>query len=167
MRRVVVTGLGLVGPLGCGVETTWKRLLAGQSGASKVEAFDVSDMACRIACSIPRGDGQDGTFNPDDWMEPKEQRKVDPFVVYAMSAATQAAHDSPIWHPQTYEPTSAPPAFSSLPAWRHRGHLQRLGHAPGARPGAVALLHPPPPQSPGGGYVVDAHGLKGPNQTPW
>jgi acyl carrier protein len=64
MRRVVVTGLGLVGPLGCGVETTWKRLLAGQSGASKVEAFDVSDMACQIACSIPRGDGQDGASIP-------------------------------------------------------------------------------------------------------
>lgn len=61
MRRVVITGLGMVTPLGCGVEPTWTRLLAGESGASKVEDFDVSDIACKIACRIPRGDGTDGT----------------------------------------------------------------------------------------------------------
>src|SRR3954453_23591097 len=100
MHSVVVTGLGMVTPLGCGVEVTWKKLLEGQSGASKVEAFDVSDLACKIACSIPRGDGADGTYNPDQWMEPKEQRKVDPFIVYAMTAATQALRDAN-WKPQT------------------------------------------------------------------
>jgi 3-oxoacyl-[acyl-carrier-protein] synthase II len=74
MRRVVVTGLGLVTPLACGVEATWKRLLAGESGVKPVEKFDVSDIPCRIAGQIPRGDGANGTFNPDDYMEPKEQR---------------------------------------------------------------------------------------------
>ena len=90
MRRVVVTGLGMVTPLGCGVETTWQRLLAGQSGARRIEKFDVEDLAAKIACQIPRGDGSDGTYNPDQWMEPKEQRKVDEFIVYAMCAARQA-----------------------------------------------------------------------------
>src|SRR3954470_4448907 len=102
MRRVVVTGLGMVTPLGCGVEPTWKNLLAGQNGASRVGTFDVSDIACKIACFIPLGDGTDGTFNPDQWMEPKEQRKVDPFIVYAMAAATQALNDAE-WKPATPE----------------------------------------------------------------
>ena len=102
MRRVVVTGLGMVGPLGCGVEITWRRLLDGQSGASKVEAFEISDLACKIACSIPLGDGSDGSYDPDQWMEPKEQRKVDPFIVYAMTAARQALDDAG-WHPTSYE----------------------------------------------------------------
>src|SRR4051794_1316391 len=102
MRRVVVTGLGMVTPLGCGVEPTWKNLLAGQNGASRVQTFDVSDIACKIACFIPLGDGSDGTFNPDQWMEPKEQRKVDPFIVYAMAAAKQALDDAD-WHPASYE----------------------------------------------------------------
>src|SRR5664279_4480713 len=74
MRRVVVTGMGMLTPLGCGVETTWQRLLKGESGAKRIDRFDVSDIACQIACSIPRGDGSDGTFNPDHWMEPKEQQ---------------------------------------------------------------------------------------------
>ena len=91
MRRVVVTGLGMVTPLGSDVETTWSRLIAGDSGASQVTAFDVSDLACRIACSVPFGDGSDGTFNPDRWMEAKEQRKVDPFIVYAMAARRPGA----------------------------------------------------------------------------
>jgi len=94
MRRVVVTGLGLVTPLACGVEASWSRLLAGKNGARKVTEFDVSDISCQIACFIPRGDGSDGTFNADHWMEPKEQRKVDDFIVYAMAAATQAIEDS-------------------------------------------------------------------------
>ena len=83
MRRVVVTGMGMLTPLGCGVETTWQRLLKGESGAKKIDTFDVSDVSSKIACVIPRGDGSDGTFNPDQWMEPKEQRKVDNFIVYA------------------------------------------------------------------------------------
>ncbi len=93
-RRVVITGLGLVTPLGCGVEASWERLLAGGSGARRVEEFDVSDLSCQVACFIPRGSLADGKFNPDDWMEPKEQRKVDDFIVYAMAAATQALGDA-------------------------------------------------------------------------
>jgi 3-oxoacyl-[acyl-carrier-protein] synthase II len=89
-------------PLGCGVETTWQRLLKGESGAKRIDRFDVSDIACQIACSIPRGDGSDGTFNPDQWMEPKEQRRVDEFIVYAMCAARQALDDAG-WRPQSYE----------------------------------------------------------------
>src|SRR5205807_1252877 len=102
MRRVVVTGLGMVTPLGCGVETTWQRLVAGESGARKVEKFDVSDLPAKIACAIPRGDGADGTYNPDQWMEPKEQRKVDDFIIYAMCAARQALDDAG-WRPDRYE----------------------------------------------------------------
>ncbi len=94
MRRVVITGLGLVTPLASGVEAGWSRLLAGKSGARRVEEFDVSDISCQVACFVPRGDGSDGTFNPDDWMEPKEQRKVDDFLIYAMAAAEQALRDS-------------------------------------------------------------------------
>ena len=99
MRRVAVTGLGMVTPLGCGVDATWSRLLAGESGARKIEDFEVSDLAARIACRIPRGDGSDGTYNPDQWMEPKEQRKVDEFITFAVAAADQALEDAG-WHPK-------------------------------------------------------------------
>lgn len=102
MRRVVITGLGLVSPLASGVEHTWSRLLAGQSGARRVTEFEVEDLPCKIACRIPVGDGSDGTFNPDDWMEPKEQRKVDPFIIYAMAAADQALADAK-WAPESDE----------------------------------------------------------------
>ncbi|MGR3660453.1 MAG: beta-ketoacyl-ACP synthase II [Paracoccaceae bacterium] len=100
MRRVVVTGLGMVTPLACGVEETWKRLLAGQSGAATIKRFDASHLATNYACEIPVGDGSDGTFNADDWMLPKEQRKVDDFILYGMTAAVQAVEDSG-WKPAT------------------------------------------------------------------
>jgi 3-oxoacyl-[acyl-carrier-protein] synthase II len=102
MRRVVVTGLGMVTPLGCGVEATWRRLLAGESGARRIDTFDVSDLPAKIACTIPRGDGSNGSFNPDHWMEPKEQRKVDHFIVFAMCAARQALADAD-WKPTNDE----------------------------------------------------------------
>lgn len=102
MRRVVITGLGLVSPLASGVEETWKRLIAGQSGARRVTEFEVDDLPCQIACRIPLGDGTNGTFNPDLHMEPKEQRKVDPFIVYAVGAADQALDDAN-WHPESDE----------------------------------------------------------------
>src|SRR5476651_1175691 len=102
MRRVVITGMGMVTPLGCGVEPTWQRLIKGESGAGKIDRFDVSDISCKIACSIPRGDGSNATFNPDQWMEPKDQRKVDEFIVYAMCAARQALDDAG-WRPTSYE----------------------------------------------------------------
>lgn len=94
LRRVVVTGLGLVTPLGCGVEPTWKRLLAGENGARRVTEFQVDDISCQIASFVPREKGVEGAFNPDDWMEPKESRKVDDFIVYAVAAADQAIKDS-------------------------------------------------------------------------
>src|SRR5947209_7370154 len=102
MRRVVVTGMGMVSPLGCGVETNWRRLIAGENGFARVETFDVSDLPCKIAGIIPRGDGSDGTFHADSWMEPKEQRKVDAFILYAISAATQALADANC-HLETYD----------------------------------------------------------------
>lgn len=102
MRRVVITGLGLVSPLASGVEETWKRLIAGESGARRITEFEVDDLACQIACRIPVGDGTNGTFNPDLHMEPKEQRKVDPFIVYAVGAADQALDDAN-WHPTSDE----------------------------------------------------------------
>lgn len=102
MRRVVVTGLGLVTPLASGVEATWSRLLAGQSGAGPITRFDTANVVTGYACEVPRGDGSDGSFNPDDWMEPKEQRKVDDFILYGMAAAVQAVRDSG-WEPKTEE----------------------------------------------------------------
>ena len=102
MRRVVVTGLGMVTPLACGVEATWERLLAGQSGAGPITRFDPKDVVTKYACEIPMGDGRDGSFNPDDWMEPKDRRKVDDFILYGMAAAVQAVQDSG-WEPQTDE----------------------------------------------------------------
>ena len=102
MRRVVVTGLGMVTPLACGVEQTWSRLVAGQSGAGPITRFDASNVATQYACEIPMGDGSDGTFNPDDWMEPKERRKVDDFILYAVAAAEQAVTDAG-WKPEDEE----------------------------------------------------------------
>lgn len=90
MRRVVITGLGMVSPLACGVEETWSRLLAGESGAGKISKFEASHLACDIACEVPYGDGSNGTFNPDDWVAPKDQRKIDPFILFALAAAEQA-----------------------------------------------------------------------------
>ena len=102
MRRVVVTGLGMVTPLACGVEETWERILDGQSGAGTIAKFDASHLPTDYACEIPLGDGTDGTFNPDDWMAPKEARKVDPFILYAMAAADQAIKDAD-WMPEDEE----------------------------------------------------------------
>lgn len=102
MRRVVVTGLGLVTPLGCGVKTTWDRIVAGESGLAGIQAFDVSDLPCKVAATVPRGDTASGKFNPDDWVAPKEQKKMDDFIVYGIAAATQAVEDSG-WKPTDEE----------------------------------------------------------------
>ncbi|WP_375460140.1 beta-ketoacyl-ACP synthase II [uncultured Enterovirga sp.] len=165
MRRVVVTGLGMVTPLGCGVETTWRRLLAGESGAVRVDTFDVSDLACKIACMIPRGDGTEGTFDPDQWMDPKDQRKVDPFIVFAMTAAKQALDDAD-WHPESYEDqTSTGVVIGS-----------GIGGIGGIYDASITLYEKGPRRIspffiPGriinlaSGYVSIAHGLKGPNHS--
>ncbi|MFD1509419.1 beta-ketoacyl-ACP synthase II [Lacimonas salitolerans] len=102
MRRVVVTGLGLVTPLACGVEETWARLLDGQSGAGPITRFNPERVQTRYACQVPLGDGSDGTFNADDWMEPKERRKVDDFILYGVAAADQAVRDAG-WTPEDEE----------------------------------------------------------------
>ena len=94
MRRVVVTGLGLVTPLADGVEASWSRILEGQSGAGPITGFDASNLVTQYACEVPLGDGSDGTFNADTYMEPKEQRKVDTFIMFGMAAAQQAVEDS-------------------------------------------------------------------------
>ena len=102
MRRVVVTGLGMVTPLASGVEATWERLLAGKSGAGPITRFDASDVVTKYACEIPLGDGSDGTFNANDWMEPKDRRKVDDFILYGIAAAHQAVTDAG-WMPEDEE----------------------------------------------------------------
>jgi 3-oxoacyl-[acyl-carrier-protein] synthase II len=165
MRRVVVTGLGMVTPLGCGVEHTWQRLIAGQSGIARVERFDVSDLPARIAGQIPRGDGSSGTYNPDQWMEPKEQRKVDEFIVFAMCAAKQALDDAG-WKPQTYDDQIVTGVMMGA----------GIGGAGGiADTGVVLKERGPRRVSPffvpgriinlASGYVSIEHGLKGPNHA--
>lgn len=99
MRRVVVTGLGLVTPLASGVEPSWKRLLDGQSGAGLITRFDAERVATKYACEVPLGDGSDDSFNADDWMHPKERRKVDDFILYGIAAAEQAVKDAG-WMPE-------------------------------------------------------------------
>jgi 3-oxoacyl-[acyl-carrier-protein] synthase II len=98
MRRVVVTGIGMVTPLGCGVDVTWKRLLAGESGIRGIQSFDVSDLSAKIAGQVPRGETSSGLFNPDDWVPSKDQRKMDDFIIFALAAAAQAVEDSG-WKP--------------------------------------------------------------------
>jgi 3-oxoacyl-[acyl-carrier-protein] synthase II len=92
----------MLSPLACGVEETWKRLLAGESGAGRIRHFDPSHLPCQIACEIPLGDGSDGTYNADQWVAPKDQRKVDRFITYALCAAEQAVSDSG-WTPEDEE----------------------------------------------------------------
>ena len=102
MRRVVVTGLGLVTPLADGVEASWSRILDGQSGAGPITGFDASRLVTQYACEVPLGDGTDGTFDANKYMEPKEQRKVDTFILFGMAAAQQAVEDSG-WMPTDRE----------------------------------------------------------------
>ena len=165
MRRVVVTGLGMVTPLGCGVEPTWKRLLRGESGAGKIDSFDVSDIACKIACEIPRGDGTNATFNPDQWMEPKEQRKVDEFILFAMCAARQALDDAG-WRPTNYDEQTTTGVLigSGIGGIEGIADAAIQLHERGPRrvspffiPGRIINL--------ASGFVSIAFGLKGPNHA--
>ena len=166
MRRVVITGLGLVTPLGCGVETNWKRLLEGRAtAASRIERFKVDDLPCQIACEVPRGDGTHGTFKADDWMDPKEIRRVDDFIVYAMAAATQALSDA------RYAPKSAEAAArAGVMIGSGIGGLSGIADAaldldkrgprkmsPFFIPGRLINL--------ASGQVSIRHGLKGPNHA--
>jgi 3-oxoacyl-[acyl-carrier-protein] synthase II len=94
MRRVVVTGLGAVTPLGVGVDLNWRRLLAGESGITAIQTFDVSDLPCKIGGMVTPGKTADGNFNVDDWVPRKDQRKMDRFIIFAVAAARQAIEDS-------------------------------------------------------------------------
>jgi 3-oxoacyl-[acyl-carrier-protein] synthase II len=164
MRRVVITGMGLVTPLGTGTGHAWSSLLAGKNGARRVTEFDVLDLPCQIGCFVPRGSGA-GEFDPDAWMEPKEQRKVDDFIVYAMSAADQALADAS-WSPKTEDER----VRSGVLIGSGIGGLQ------GIERGAM-VLHEKGPRRlspffiPGrlinlaSGYVSIKHGLKGPNHA--
>ena len=165
MRRVVVTGLGMVTPLACGVEPTWQRLIEGQSGLRRIERFDVSDIPSKIAGQIPRGDGSDGTYNPDQWMEPKEQRKVDDFIVYGMCAARQALDDAG-WRPTNQDDQIATGVLIG----------SGIGGVEGIAANAVILKERGPRRIspffiPGriinlaSGYVSIEFGLKGPNSA--
>ena len=165
MRRVVVTGLGLVTPLACGTEETWRRLLAGDSGIKRIEKFEVSDISCKIAGQVPRGDGANGSFNPDEWMEPKEQRKVDDFIVFAMAAGAQALNDAG-WHPRAYEDqiTTGVLIGSGIGGVEGIAETALLLRDRGPRrvspffiPGRLINL--------ASGYVSIAHSLKGPNHA--
>jgi 3-oxoacyl-[acyl-carrier-protein] synthase II len=155
----------MVTPLGCGVDATWTRILAGQSGAKKIDTFDVSDLPSQIACSVPRGDGSDGTFNPDQWMEPKDQRKVDDFIIFAMCAAKQALDDAN-WHPESEEDKCATGTLIG----------SGIGGLSGIADTAIILKERGPRKVspffiPGrlinlaSGYVSIEHGLKGPNHS--
>src|SRR3954470_24087060 len=165
MRRVVVTGLGMVSPLGCGVEPTWQRLIKGESGARRIQSFDVSDLASKIACQVPRGDGSNGSFNPDQWMEHKDQRKVDDFIIFAMGAAKQALDDAN-WHPATEEDRCASGVMigSGIGGLTGIAETSILLKERGPRkvspffiPGRLINL--------ASGYVSIVHGLKGPNHA--
>jgi len=165
MRRVVVTGLGMVTPLACGVDATWQRLIDGKSGARRIETFDVSDLATKIACQVPRGDGSDGSFNADQWMEPKEQRKVDDFIIFAMGAATQALKDAG-WKPESRDDQIATGVLIG----------SGIGGLTGIADTSITLKERGPRRVspffiPGrlinlaSGYVSIEHGLRGPNHA--
>jgi 3-oxoacyl-[acyl-carrier-protein] synthase II len=165
MRRVVVTGLGLVTPLACGVEETWSRLLAGQSGASLITKFRTDDLPTRIACQVPRGDGSDGTFNPDQWVDSKEQRRMDDFIIYGLAAARQAVTDSG-WDARSEEDKERTGVLigSGIGGLTGIEDAAILVHEKGPRrlspffiPGRLINLV--------SGYVSIAHQFKGPNHA--
>ena len=171
-RRVVITGIGLVTPLGWGREITWKRILAGQSGAGRITAFDPSDFACQVACEVPRVDGrgggapdQEGAFDPAQVLAPKELRRVDDFILYAIAAADEAVKDSG-WAPED----AASRARTGVIIGSGIGGLGTIAdtaiemHEKGPRrvspffiPSALINL--------ASGHVSIRHGFKGPNHS--
>jgi 3-oxoacyl-[acyl-carrier-protein] synthase II len=109
MRRVVVTGIGLITPLGQGTEITWANILAGKSGIGRVTTFDPADYGCQIAGEVPRVDGRggggpdvEGSFDPDQTLSTRDQRRIDDFILYAIAAADEAVRDSG-WRPEAEE----------------------------------------------------------------
>jgi len=165
MRRVVVTGLGLLSPFGVGVEHGWKELLTGRSAAKRITEFEVEDLACKIAHVIPRGDGSNGTFNPEAVLEPKELRKIGDFILYGIAAADEALKDSG-WEPKTHEEQCATGVLIG----------SGIGGIEGIAENAMLLKERGPRRIspffiPGqiinlvSGQVSIRHGLKGPNHA--
>ncbi|MEL7258555.1 MAG: beta-ketoacyl-ACP synthase II, partial [Pseudomonadota bacterium] len=165
MRRVVVTGLGLVTPLASGVEESWKRILDGQSGAGPITRFDPVNVATKYACEVPLGDGSDGTFNSEDFMEPKERRKVDDFILYGVAAADMAVRDAN-WMPEDEESRCRTGVMmgSGIGGLRSIEETTNVIRDKGVRrvspffiPGALINLI--------GGQVSIRYGFKGPNHA--
>src|ERR1700722_12072409 len=165
MRRVVVTGMGLVTPLGLGVERVWEKLLAGESGVGAIQSFDVSDLPARIAAQVPLGDKESGLFNADDWVPPKDQRRMDQFIIFAMAAATMAVEDSG-WVPEDEEGRERTGCMIG----------SGIGGLPGITEGAITLQDKGPRRiSPffipanlinlASGNVSIRYGFKGPNHA--
>lgn len=165
MRRVVVTGLGMVTPLACGVEATWRKLLHGACGAGRIEKFRTDDLACQIACEVPRGDDRDATFNANDWVDAKEQRRIDDFIIFALAAAKQAMADSR-WRADSYERQIRTGVLVG----------SGIGGLPGIEETALTLKeHGPRRVSPffisgrlinlASGMISIEHGLRGPNHS--
>jgi 3-oxoacyl-[acyl-carrier-protein] synthase II len=165
MRRVVVTGLGLLSPFGMGVEHSWRELLSGRSACRRVTEFEVDDLACKIAHIIPRGDGSNGTFNPEAVLEPKELRKIGEFILYGIAAADEALADSG-WKPETHEDQCATGVLIG----------SGIGGIDGIAENAMILKERGPRRIspffiPGqiinlvSGQVSIRHGLKGPNHA--
>ena len=165
LRRVVVTGIGAVTPLGGTVEATWRNILAGKSGAARIENFNVEDLAAKIACQVNWGDGSDETFNPDLGMDPKEQRRVDPFIILAMGAAEQAIQDSGLAFDTEEKRCRAGTMIGSgIGGLRGIEETTLMMAEKGPRrvspffiPGRLINLT--------SGYVSIRHGLKGPNHS--
>ncbi len=164
MRRVVITGLGMVTPLGCGADITWKRLLEGESGVRRIEHFEVSDLAARIAAQVPKDESVEGAFVAANWVEPKEQRRMDEFIVYGIAAASEAVEDSG-WTP----PDEAAMERTGVLIGSGIGGLSSIAR------GAITVEQNPRRLSPffipsslinlASGHVSIKYGFKGPNHS--
>ena len=165
MRRVVVTGMGLVSPLGCGVGVSWERLIAGRSGIRAIQSFDVSDLPAKVAAQVPPGDTATGGFNADDWVPPKDQRRMDTFIIYALAATEEAVRDAG-WKPDNEEERlrtgvligsgiGGLPEISNGAVLLERGQVRRL--SPFFIPAALINL--------ASGHVSIKYGFKGPNHS--
>ncbi|HJU16496.1 MAG TPA: beta-ketoacyl-ACP synthase II [Stellaceae bacterium] len=165
MRRVVVTGMGLVTPLGIGLEPNWRHLVAGASGVRAIEGFAVDDLPVKIAAQVPRGETAAGLFNADDWVPPKDQRRMDGFIVYALAAAAQAVADAE-WTPTAEEECERTGVMIG----------SGIGGLPGITEGALTLNERGPRRlSPffipanlinlASGHVSIRYGFKGPNHA--
>jgi 3-oxoacyl-[acyl-carrier-protein] synthase II len=164
MRRVVVTGLGMVTPLGAGYKANWKRLTNSESGIRRIEHFDVSDLPAKIAGLVPQGLGED-LFNPDSIVTPKERRRMDDFIVFGLAAATEAIEDSG-WKPEDEESRERTGVMIG----------SGIGGLPSIANGAQTLLEGGPRKiSPffipsslinlASGHVSIKYGFKGPNHA--